>query len=122
MKKLIAGSSASILLLTFTLTSLPSYAATDDTGLRICQYVKLNHKSRLKSFLRSQKIKIKEVYDSLKCNNKNILVFAAEQNSLNAGSYILGRVSSKKVKATFDEIAKFSPQLAKVAEQRINKT
>ena len=122
MKKSIKNSISTLLLVAFSFTTLPSYASSEDAGLRICQYVKLNHKARLKSFLRSQHIKVKEIFDSLKCNNKNLLVFAAEQQSVNAGTYLLGRVSSKKVAATFNDIAKFSPQLAKLAKERINKT
>ncbi|MGJ8691344.1 MAG: DUF3718 domain-containing protein [Thalassotalea sp.] len=106
-------------IITLNITFTPQAYAEDSAGERICQYVKLNHKSRLKSYLRSQEIKIRQVYDSLKCNNKNLLVFAAEQNALSAGSYLLGRVSSKQVAATVEDIAKFSPELAQAAKARL---
>jgi hypothetical protein len=113
MKKLLLISS---LLITSVLVA-PS-AQADNLSLRICEYVQANDKNRLRSFLKQNKLKLRSVYDELKCNNDNLMIFAAKSKSLEVGEFIIGKLPSKKVKAEIDNLAKYSAHLAEEAAER----
>lgn len=93
-------------------------AQAADIGQRICEYVQANDKSRLRSFLKQNKLKLRSIYDDLKCNGDNLLIFAAKSQSLEVGEFIIGKLPSKKVKVEVENIAKYSAHLAEEAKDR----
>ena len=93
-------------------------AQADNLSLRICEYVQANDKNRLRSFLKQNKLKIRNIYDGLACNGDNLMIFAAKSNSLEVGEFIIGKLPSKKVKAEIDNLAKHSAHLAEEARDR----
>jgi len=93
-------------------------ATADNLSLRICEYVQANDKNRLRSFLKQNKLKIRNIYDGLECNGNNLLIFAAKSKSLEVGEFIIGKLPAKKVKAEIDNIAKYSAHLAEEAKDR----
>jgi len=93
-------------------------AQADNLSLRICEYVQANDKNRLRSFLKQNKLKIRNIYDGLTCNSDNLLIFAAKSNSLEVGEFIIGKLPAKKVKSEIDNIAKHSAHLAEEARDR----
>lgn len=97
-------------------TTTSAYA--DNMSLRICEYVQANDKSRLRSFLKQNKLKMRNIYDGLECNNDNLLIFAAKSNALEVGEFIIGKLPSKKVKLEIDNLAKHSAHLAEEARDR----
>lgn len=105
-----------ILLATSMITVAPAQA--DNLTLRICEYVQANDKSRLRSFLKQNKLKIRNIYDGLECNGNNLLIFAAKSNALEVGEFIIGKLPSKKVKAQIDNLEKYSAHLAEEARDR----
>lgn len=92
--------------------------AENNIALRICEYVQANDKGRLRSFLKQNKIKLRNIYDDLKCNGDNLLIFAAKAQALEVGEFVIGKLPSKKVKAEVDNIAKHSAHLAEEAKER----
>lgn len=98
-------------------TNAPSVHA-NDISLRLCEYVQANDKNRLRSFLKQNKIKIRNFYDDLACNGDNLLVFAAKSNALEVGKFIIGNLPAKKVQNEIDAIAKHSVALAEEAKNR----
>lgn len=98
-------------------TNTPSVHA-NDISLRLCEYVQANDKNRLRSFLKQNKIKIRNFYDDLACNGDNLLVFAAKSNALEVGKFIIGNLPAKKVQNEIDAIAKHSVALAEEAKNR----
>ncbi|WP_019025918.1 DUF3718 domain-containing protein [Colwellia piezophila] len=105
-----------MLLATSVITAAPVQA--DNLSLRICEYVQANDKNRLRSFLKQNKLKIRNIYDGLECNGDNLLIFAAKSNSLEVGEFIIGKLPSKKVKAEIDNLEKHSAHLAEEARDR----
>ena len=93
-------------------------AQADNLSLRICEYVQANDKNRLRSFLKQNKLKIRNIYNDLSCNGDNIMIFAAKSNSLEVGEFIIGNLPSKVVKAEIDNITKHSAHLAEAARAR----
>ncbi|KGJ96152.1 DUF3718 domain-containing protein [Colwellia psychrerythraea] len=98
------------------ITAAPAQA--DNLTLRICEYVQANDKSRLRSFLKQNKLKIRKIYDGIQCNNDNLLIFAAKSQALEVGEFIIGKLPSKKVKLEIDNLAKHSAHLAEEARDR----
>ncbi len=99
-------------------TAIVPSAKADNLSLRICEYVQANDKGRLRSFLKQNKMKIRNIYDGVLCNGNNLLVFAAKSKSLEVGEFIIGKLPAKKVKAEVDNLAKHSAHLAEEARDR----
>jgi len=110
-----------VLLITSLLASgvfIAPAAQADILSLRICEYVQANDKNRLRSFLKQNKLKIRNIYDGLCCNGDNLLIFAAKSKSLEVGEFIIGKLPAKKVKSEIDNLAKYSAHLAEEARER----
>jgi hypothetical protein len=105
-----------ILLTTSIITAAPAHA--DNLSLRVCEYVQANDKSRLRSFLKQNKMKIRKIYKGLTCNGDTLLIFAAKSNALEVGEFIIGKLPSKKVKLEIEDLAKYSAHLAEEAKER----
>ena len=93
-------------------------AQADNLSLRICEYVQANDKNRLRSYLKQNKLKMRNIYNGLTCNGDNLLIFSAKSKALEVGEYIIGNLPSKKVKAEIDNLAKYSAHLAEEARDR----
>ena len=111
-KALILGS------IIFSAVNVSPVYANDSMSLRICEYVQANDKQRLRKFLKQKKIKIRSIYKDLRCNQDNILVFAAKSNSLDVGEFIIGKLPSKYVAGEVENIAAHSAHLAEKAKER----
>ena len=96
-----------------------SLAFNDSMSLRICEYVSINDKKRLRKYLKSSKVKIRSIFDSVQCNGQNLLVFAAASNALDVGEYVIGKLPVKIVTENLASVTESSAHLAKVAKQRI---
>jgi hypothetical protein len=107
-------------LIATTVTFAPVTEAANNMSLRICEYVAANDKNRLRSFMKQNKLKIRSIFKSIECNGQNLLVFAASNNALETGEFLIGKVSSKEVAKSIDEIAKYSKHLEEEAKDRIN--
>ncbi len=99
-----------------SLTATPAQA--DNLTLRVCEYVQANDKSRLRSFLKQNKLKMRNIYTGLECNGSSLLVFAAKSKALEVGEFIIGKLPAKKVKPEIEELAKYSAHLAEEAKER----
>ena len=102
----------------FATSMLAPTAQANDLSLRICEYVQANDKNRLRSFLKQNKIKIRNIYSDLACNGDNLLIFAAKAKALEVGEFIIGKLPSKTVKAEIDNLSKYSAHLAEEARDR----
>lgn len=98
---------------------VPQASAEDNLSLRVCEYVSINDKSRLKGFLKSNKLKIRTIFDNILCNNQNLLEFAASSNALDIGEYMIGQLPVSIVNANIIAIEKHSAHLAVVAKKRV---
>ena len=107
--------------LVLSATSFSSVASADDMAQRICEYVAANDKDRLRSYLKSSKIKIRSIYSDIKCNGQNILVFSGTNSALEVGEFILGQIPVSDVEASLPELAQNSKHLEAEAKKRIAK-
>ncbi|ATC93584.1 DUF3718 domain-containing protein [Pseudoalteromonas tunicata] len=107
----------------FALVSISTFsanvAAEDDMSVRICEYTQIDDKSRLRSFLKDNNLKIRAVFDKIQCNGENILVFSATSKALNTGEFIIGQLPKSVVSDNLAAIKEKSPHLLLVAEERV---
>ncbi len=92
--------------------------ANDAMSLRICEYVQANDKQRLRKYLKVKKLKLRKIFNSLQCNNNNLIIFAAKSKALDVGDFIIGKLPMKIVANEIDNIAKHSAHLAVSAKKR----
>jgi hypothetical protein len=109
-----------IAVITFAILSISFAPQTQAANVAqsLCDYVNADNKSKLRSYLKSNKLKIRNVFDSISCNGKNLLEFAAANNSTKTGTMIIGKLSKKVVSSNLVSIA--STELALIAESRVN--
>jgi hypothetical protein len=112
-----------IILLSAVLTAsyfISPSAKADNISLRICEYVQANDKNRLRSYLKQNKLKIRNIYKGLQCNGDSLLAFAAKSNALEVGEFMIGKLPSKVVSPEIANLEKYSAHLAEEARERVN--
>ncbi|MFT5636249.1 MAG: hypothetical protein ACI89T_001707 [Cognaticolwellia sp.] len=110
---------ASLVLATAISYTPQSLAFDDSISLRICEYVSINDKKRLRKYLKSNNMKIRTIFDNIQCNGGNLLEFAATSNALDVGEYLIGKLPVKTVTENLAVVKANSAHLAKVANDRI---
>ncbi|MCO4799849.1 MAG: DUF3718 domain-containing protein [Colwelliaceae bacterium] len=113
MKSIIAVITFSLLSVTFA-----PKAEASNVAQNLCDYVSHDNKSKLRSYLKSNKLKIRKVFGGVSCNGKNLLEFAAERNATKTGAMIIGKLSKKVVASNLVSIS--SSELALIAEKRVS--
>jgi len=109
-------------LLLIIITSAFSYSPSvlsANVSLSICEYVAVDDKRRLRSFLKSNRLKIRKIFQDLKCNDKNILIFAASRNSLNTAEMIIGKLPKNVISDNLIKLSSYSDEIVTIAKKRI---
>lgn len=73
--------------------------ADDQLALSICEYIAADDKNRMRSKLKSSRVKIRNIYDAFKCNGNNMLRHAIASGANDTGEYIVKRMPA----STFDD-------------------
>lgn len=97
-----------------------SAQASNNLATRICEYISVNDKSRLRSILKQNKVKVRNIFGEIRCNGDNMLIFAAKKQSLDVGEFLIGKMPAKLVTLNIGEITKHSAHLAEDAKERVN--
>ncbi|WP_286232498.1 DUF3718 domain-containing protein [Thalassotalea sediminis] len=84
----------------------------------LCEFVAADAKSDLRRYLKSNRIKIRNVFDTVQCNGKNLLQFAATANATETGTMMIGKLSKKVVSANLASIT--NTGLKAAANERVN--
>jgi hypothetical protein len=109
--KLLLGAALITSMTTFT---APVQAA--DIAQTLCDYTAADDKKRMRSFLKTNKLKVRSVFKSIQCNRKNLLVFADSVNSVKIGEYIISKLPKKFVTSTKDQLTN-SALISKAADR-----
>ncbi len=117
MKRLLIASTISVLTVMSAL-SIPQAQAAN-VAQTICEYVAADDKKRMRSFLKTNKLKIRRIFDGIQCNGKNILIFASLNNSVATGSLIIRKLPKKVVSANLEALQSGSQSLIDAANARI---
>ncbi len=86
-----------ILLVTGLFTPMKAVASLEDELANICTIVKNDDKTQLRKKLtrieKEHRLKLSKFYDSLRCNNLELIRFAVIHNSDDAGVYLTRKLS-----------------------------
>lgn len=117
MKKLVLASTMTTLILTSGFLAPQAQAA--NVAQSVCEYVAADDKKRMRSFLKSNKLKIRSIFDGIQCNGQNLLEFAAAKDSVKIGSMMIKKLSKKVVTANLASIQTGSQPLIDAANARV---
>jgi hypothetical protein len=73
-------------------------SADDQLAVSICEYIAADDKNRLRSKLKSSRVKIRNIYDAIQCNGNNLLRHAVASNAVDTGEYIVKNLSKSSLK------------------------
>lgn len=83
------------------LTLAVTVQANEQLASSICGYLKEDNRNNLRKLLSENKLNIRTIYDSVKCNNDNMLQFAIRNDAYESGTFIVKQMPSKTL-ASFD--------------------
>ena len=118
MKKLLLVSTITVLTLTSIVTTPQAQAA--NIAESVCKYVAADDKKRMRSFLKTNKLKIRSIFGGIQCNGKNLLVFAADKGSVKTGSMMISKLPKKVVSANLALLQAGSQPLLDAANKRVS--
>lgn len=87
--------SASLVVASFSFSF--SAQANEQLALSLCEYVAANDKGGLRKKLKSSRLKIRNIFDGVKCNGNNLLRHAIASNAVDAGGYIVKNLPKSKL-------------------------
>ena len=118
MKKLLLASTITALTLTTVMSAPKAQAA--NIAQSVCEYVAADDKKRMRSFLKTNKLKIRKIFSGIECNGKNLLEFASARGSVATGSLIISKLPKKTVNANLALLQNGSQPLIEAANKRVS--
>lgn len=85
----------------------------------ICEYVAADDKKRMRSFLKTNKLKIRRIFKDIQCNGKNLLIFASVNGSVATGTLIIRKLPKKVVTNNLKALETGSQSLIDAANERV---
>lgn len=116
MKNLLVVSFVAIFSLLSTVTAPKALAA--DVAQTMCDYIAADDKPRLRSYLKTNKLKIRFLFNGVQCNGMNLVAFASSQNANETGALMISKLPKQTVADIMTSIT--SAELASLAEKRVN--
>ena len=113
MKKLLIVPVIALMSVSFT-----PVASASNIAQNVCEYVSVDDKKRLRSYLKINKLKIRNIFDGVLCNGQNLLQFASSHNAVKAGSLMINKLPKSTVASVMSTIS--SDELSAAAEKRVN--
>ena len=71
--------------------------AQDDLAVSICSAIETDDKSRLRKILKNNRLKVRNIYDSVLCNSQTMLQFAFTNGANAAGAFIAKQLPVSKL-------------------------
>ncbi|MFT7430617.1 MULTISPECIES: DUF3718 domain-containing protein [unclassified Colwellia] len=118
MKKLLLASTITIL----TLTSVVSAPKAQAAGIAqsVCEYVAADDKKRMRSFLKTNRLKIRNIFQGIECNGQNLLAFASSNGSVKTGALMISKLPKKVVSENLAILQTGSQPLIDAANERVS--
>ena len=83
LRKLVA---TTLILSAMSVVAPAQASSTRDIGESLCAYVQSDNKSGIRKVLRQRNVKIRSIFDDLRCNGKDLLSFADHNGAEDAGA------------------------------------
>ena len=118
MKKLLIASTITVLTLTSVVSTPKAQAA--NIAQSICEYVAADDKKRMRSFLKTNKLKIRRIFDGIQCNGQNLLEFASASGAVETGALMIGKLPKSVVSDNLAALQTGSQPLIDAANERVS--
>lgn len=76
--------------------------ASEEIALVFCAYVRDNDTTRLQNKMRELRIRMRDVYKSIRCNGASLVQFALKTNAQDVGSFIVRSVTPEDLRDASD--------------------
>lgn len=76
--------------------------ANDQIGQSLCSYVAANDKNSIRKTMSDNRLRIKNVYDGIKCDGLPLIRFAIKNNAADAAEFIVKQLPGSQVSASGD--------------------
>ena len=107
-----------ILLLATFLLVVPTESEAYNLSQSICEFIAADDKKRLRKLQKTNKFKFRKIFKSVRCNNDNILIFAARRNANDVGELLIKKLPKKIIAENMGELEGLSATLAEIAKKR----
>jgi len=105
--------------LIFTVILLfPTESKAFNLSQTICEYIAADDKKRLRKLQKTNKFKFRKIFKDVRCNNDNILIFAAKRNANEVGELLIKKLPKKVLTEQMSELESHSATLAEIAKAR----
>ena len=98
--------------------SYSSVVSASNIAQTLCEYVSVDDKKRLRSYLKTKKLKIRNIFDGVQCNGQNLLSFASSKNAVKTGMLIINKLPKSQIEKVITSIN--SAELNAAAQKRIS--
>lgn len=68
--------------------------ANDQLASSICSYIETDNKSRLRKVLKENKVRIRNIHESIVCGGQPMLRFAITKDAQSVGTFIVSKISA----------------------------
>lgn len=69
--------------------------ANDQLAESLCGYIEADSKSRLRKVLKENKLRVRNIFDSISCDGQDMLRFAVSSEANKVGGFILSKLPVK---------------------------
>jgi hypothetical protein len=111
---------STITVLTLSSIVFAPQAQASNIAQNLCDYVAADDKKRMRSYLKSNKLKLRAIFDGVQCNGKNLLVFASDNNAVKTGSLMISKLPKKVISNNLTSLESGNKTLVDVANNRVS--
>ena len=87
----------------FSITTLNlaniSQASANDLALNLCTYAQGDDRLRMRNKLRDERFRLRQVYESVKCNGMSLIQFAASNGSEDIAEFMISQLPSSSLES-----------------------
>lgn len=91
--KLVFAATAAV----FLLSHAPQVQAQEQWMVSLCEYTKADDKSRIRKLLTDNKLNVRKIYDSVKCNGDTLIKFAMRSDAYETGAFFIKQMPAKSL-------------------------
>lgn len=105
---------------TLLLPTTNAHANDEQLGLKLCHAVANDNKPRFRSAIAESSVRVRQIFSTFRCNDKDILIFAQERGADKVGSYVIRRLRKEQVADLISQLDPSSP-IGAAALKRLSK-
>ncbi|MBA3988838.1 DUF3718 domain-containing protein [Aliidiomarina maris] len=77
-------------------------AQAQDLALNLCTYVQGDDRMRMRQRIREERIRLRQVYEGVRCNDLSLIQFALANGSMDIGTFMVSQLPASTLSRTGD--------------------